>query len=307
MNRKFATWLIVLIVLVFLGYIIYDVAFDREKPEKRNQVADLQQQEDSWRVSATIDPAAGKVQSVGIMYDGHILIGGENFLACYDDLKNLLWTKKTEKAITSLCSSGDTVFASTRETILEYNINGDQLAEWGPFEDNAIITSVTANNSVVIFADAGNKVLMTLDRKGNFRKMIGKSGEPFVVPSPYFDVAVDKNNYIWVANTGQRRIEKRDPEGNLVAKFGEAGTAPEAFCGCCNPAHFAMIPQGFVTAEKGINRIKILDKNGVFKEFVSSINQFVPSSPLDIASADGKTIYAANQADSKIYVFTRKE
>ena len=92
----------------------------------------------------------------------------------------------------------------------------------------------------------------------------------------------------------------------LKSYFGEPGTAPELFCGCCNPAHFALIPEGFVTAEKGINRIKILNKKGEFIEFVNSKNNFIKSVPLDLASADGKTIYAANPADSKLYVFNRK-
>ncbi|MBG0860262.1 MAG: hypothetical protein IQL11_12220, partial [Bacteroidales bacterium] len=63
---------------------------------------------------------------------------------------------------------------------------------------------------------------------------------------------------------------------------------------------------GFVTAEKGINRIKILDQLGVFVEFVSSVNNFVPPLPLDIASLDGSLIYGANPADSKLYIFQRK-
>jgi len=95
-------------------------------------------------------------------------------------------------------------------------------------------------------------------------------------------------------------------EGDLKSYFGEPGTAPGAFCGCCNPAHFSVIPQGFVTAEKGINRIKILDRTGKFIEYVSSKNKFMASVPLDLTSIDGKSIYAANPADSKLYIFTRK-
>jgi hypothetical protein len=88
--------------------------------------------------------------------------------------------------------------------------------------------------------------------------------------------------------------------------FGEAGTAPEYFCGCCAPAHFVKTSAGYITAEKGINRIKILGDSGEFIEFVSSKNDFVPSVPLDLASTDGKAIYAANPADSKLYIFKRK-
>jgi ABC-type nitrate/sulfonate/bicarbonate transport system substrate-binding protein len=66
-----------------------------------------------------------------------------------------------------------------------------------------------------------------------------------------------------------------------------------------------LIPDGFVTAEKGINRIKILNKKGEFVEFVNSHNNFIKSVPLDLASVDGKTIYAAYPAESKLYVFNR--
>jgi hypothetical protein len=45
---------------------------------------------------------------------------------------------------------------------------------------------------------------------------------------------------------------------------------------------------------------------GEFVEFVSSVNDFTPATPLDVASADGKIIYAANPANSTLYVFTRK-
>jgi hypothetical protein len=109
-----------------------------------------------------------------------------------------------------------------------------------------------------------------------------------------------------VANTGHRRVEHRDQEGNILTMFGEPGTAAGAFCGCCNPAHFVVIPDGFITAEKGINRIKILDKSGEFVEYVSSNNKFMASVPLDLASADGITIYAANPHDSKLYIYIRK-
>ena len=98
----------------------------------------------------------------------------------------------------------------------------------------------------------------------------------------------------------------RSINGTLLGYFGEPGTAPGAFCGCCNPAHFALVPGGFVTAEKGINRIKRLNEKGEFTEFVSSVNDFLAPLPLDIATADGVTIYGANPADDKVYVFVRK-
>ena len=191
------------------------------------------------------------------------------------------------------------------DLILIINTRGEIKDEWGPFEDNGIITSVTANKDYICFADAGNKMVFILDKKGVVKKLIGQNDGQFVIPSPYFDVVLDHDNALFIANTGHRRVETRSIEGELLSYFGEPGIAPEAFCGCCNPSHFISVPEGFVTAEKGINRIKIINKSGGFVEFVSSRNKFMASVPLDLASSDGKTIYAANPSDSKLYIFAR--
>jgi hypothetical protein len=305
MDKKVASGLIILIIILFLGYIIYDVAFRKDKNVAEISNTATYEIPDSWKVTSAIDPASGQVKTVGTMNNGNVIIGGESFIACYDHESRLLWNNKTDKPITSISVSGDTIFTATIETIRLLNHNGRQIGEWGPFEDSAMITSVSANISFVVFADARNKVLMVLDKKGDLKSMIGKSGEPFILPSPYFDVAIDGANIIYVANTGKHRIEKRKIDGTLIEQFGGTGTAPEFYAGCCNPAHFALIPGGFVTAEKGINRIKILNSKGEFVEFISSVNKFTPSVPLVVASSDGKTIYGANPADSKVYIFNK--
>ncbi len=307
MDKKVASGLIILVLLLFLGYIVYDVAFRKEKNVAEISNTVTPQVADTWKVTSIIDPAAGKVESVGIMKNGNVVIGGDSFVACYDPEMRLLWNNKTDKPVRAISASGDTIFTATTETIRLLNTEGSQIGEWGPFEDDALITSVSANNSFVVFADAFNKILMVLDKKGNLKSMIGKSGEPFILPSPYFDVAIDAENIIYVANTGKHLIEKRKIDGTLLEQFGGAGTDPEFYCGCCNPAHFTLIPGGIITAEKGINRIKILNRKGEFMEFVSSINKFTPSVPIAVASSDGKIIYGANPADSKVYVFTKKQ
>jgi hypothetical protein len=306
MNKKWATLAIVSLLIIFLGYIIYDVAVSEEKSSIKSQKGDLSAPSDMWVISKIEDPGKGKLEAVAVMKNGNIVLGGESFICCYDVDFKQLWELKTDVPVTALSVSGDSIFASTQEIILVMNSAGKMLDEWGPFEDMAIITSVSSNRSYVAFADAGNKLVFVLDRKGVVKYMAGQSGEQFVIPSPYFDVALSEDNTMYVANTGNRRIEMRNISGTLLGYFGEPGTAPGAFCGCCNPAHFALVPGGFVTAEKGINRIKLLNLKGEFSEFVSSVNDFVAPLPLDIASADGKTIYGANPADNKLYVFMRK-
>jgi hypothetical protein len=305
MNKKVVTILSVLVIVVFIGYMILDVS----KPEGPAPVEGINfnaKIADAWMISKELAISEGALKAVAASSDGRIYLGGDSFVSCYDNDQNLLWNTKTDSAVTSISVSGDTLFAATREHILVLSQAGKILNEWGPFEEGCLITSVSSNTNFVAIADAGNKIVFILDKGGEVKRMIGQSEREFIIPSPYFDIAIDKDNLLYTANTGKHRIETRTPEGSIKSFFGEAGAAPEYFSGCCAPAHFIVLPDGFVTAEKGINRIKILNSKGEFVEFVNSRNTFQKSVPLDLASYDGKTIYAANPADSKLYVFKRK-
>lgn len=307
MNKKIVAFLSVLIILVFIGYMIFDSVRNESSPGNSKANSAEIEIEDSWKISDEIRISEGSLKAVTVSPSGNIYLGGDSFVSCYDNDFKLVWNLKTPYPVTSLSFYGDSLFASTMDQVLVINNNGEIKNEWGPFENNSIITSVSANRSFVAFADAGNKTIFILDKGGEVKKMIGRNDGQFVVPSPYFDVALDTAGFIYVANTGHRRVETRGIDGVTISYFGEPGTAPDAFCGCCNPAHFVKTKTGYITAEKGINRIKILGESGEFIEFVSSKNDFVASIPLDIASVDGNTIYAANPDDSKLYVYTRKK
>ena len=308
MNKKFLAFFSLLIILVFIGYIVYDTA--NGKSEMPDAVDDktgaVPLFPEHWTQSQELLCNDGDLTSVTVSDNGTVYLGGDAFLSCYDENLSKKWTINTGEKINSLSVYGDTVFGATTDLIRLYSPEGKMIDEWGPFGDNGIITSIASNKSMVVFSDAGNRLVYVLAKDGRMKSMIGQSGEKFVVPSPYFDVAINNDNTLFIANTGHRRIETRSAEGVLTSYFGSPGTAPGAFCGCCNPAHFVIIPQGYVTAEKGLNRIKILDQKGEFVEWVSANNDFMASIPLDIASPDGITIYAANPAESKLIVFKRK-
>lgn len=308
MNKKWSLILLIIISAAFAVYLVIDFSGKKNSSSEKTAVPATLVISDNWFVSEVFDPGKGQLHAVAVSSDGKIVVlGGELFIACYDPELKLLWEYKTEMPVSALTISDGKIYASVQDLILVFNIKGEKTGEWGPFEDNSIITSLASNKSYIAYADAANKSVMILDKNGNVKSVVGKSGVPFIIPSPYFDVALDSGNILFVVNPGNRRIEKRNLDGTLINFIGQPGTLPGDFCGCCNPAHIALIPGGFVTAEKGINRIKILNRYGELVEFVSSVNNFVPPLPLDVASADGKTIYCANPADSKLYVFDRKK
>lgn len=305
MNKKLSAILSVLVIFAFIGYIVYDSIRPAAKATA-DQPAAQADPEEKWKIENSIHVSEGSMKAIACSDRGLVYAGGDSFINCYNSSSKLLWTVKTPYPVTSLAASGDTILASSAELIIVYDSKGKLLEEWGPFEDKPMITSVSLNAGNAAFADAGNRTVYILDRKGAVVSMIGQNDDQFIVPSPYFDIALDDEGHIFVANTGMRRIEKRKISGELISTFGEPGTAPDAFCGCCNPSHFTLFPGGFVTAEKGLNRIKIMTAAGEFREFVSSKDRFMASIPLDVAASGSSVIYAANPADSKIYVLTRK-
>jgi hypothetical protein len=306
MNKKLLTGLSLGIILVFIVFIVIDSMNPGFRSASGN-IGKNDKNNDSWKITTEYPVNEGNLRAVTVTPGGNVIAGGDFFISCYNkEFSSAVWTLKTDFPVTSLAFYDDTLYASTTDRVFIINNKGLILNEFGPYENKSLFTSVAVNGRYIALADAGNRMIFMLDKGGEVVRMVGQNSGEFIIPSAYFDVALDPENNLYDANTGQRRIEKRDNSGSVTSYFGEPGLAPETFCGCCNPAHFALIPGGFVTAEKGLNRIKILDNEGRFVEFVSSVNKFTPAIPLDVASADGKKIYAANPADSKIYVFERK-
>jgi hypothetical protein len=306
MNKKFTAFVSVLIVIAFIAFIVYDSSTP-ENTEKEDAAARFDDGPgENWAIASSVFLGEGSLKAVAVSKSGTVYAGGASYIVALDSSLKQLWRTNTPEPITALCASADTIYATTAELVMVIGKDGKIIEEWGPFEGKSFITSITANNSHVVYADAGNKMVVVLDRKGRVEHIIGQNDGKFVLPSPYFDVALDNEGNFSAANTGHRRIETLSISGKLISMFGEPGLEPGSFAGCCNPAHFALLPDGFVTAEKGLNRIKILDSSGKFREFVSVKNKFIPSVPLDLAALDGRTIYAANPADSKIYKFVRK-
>ena len=222
------------------------------------------------------------------------------------------------------------LYVGMRDHIQVMSPTGDLKAKWKNLGPRAVLTSIAVTGQNVYVADAGNRVILRYDKYGKLINRIGqkdpKRNVPgFVVPSPYFDLAVAADGLLRVANPGRHRIEGYTAEGDFeLEPWGKAGTDIDKFCGCCNPVNFAILPGGgFVTAEKGLTRVKIYDQDGRFVGVVAGAEQFsrhdeicagrgptgkgCTSGGLDVAVDARGRILVLDPRTSEVRVFVRKK
>jgi hypothetical protein len=171
------------------------------------------------------------------------------------------------------------IYVGMTDHVEVYSQQRKRLARWGSLGDDAILTSIAVWKDNVFVADAGNRIVVRCDRTGNLVNKIGKKDVErnvpgFVIPSPYFDLAVPKDGLLRVVNPGRLRIEAYTFDGDFEFFWGESSVAVEGFCGCCNPVNIAVLPKGgFVTCEKGLIRVKVYDAEGEFVGVVAGPDQ----------------------------------
>ena len=203
---------------------------------------------------------------------------------------------------------------------------GGRVAAWDPLGEEAVLTSIAKDNNDVFVADAGHRIVLRYSVAG---ALVGHIGEKdpdknipgFVIPSPHFDLAVSRDGLLRVANPGRNRIETYTFDGDLEFAWGERSVGVKGFCGCCNPVNFAILPDGgFVTAEKGLDRVKIYNSDGGFVGVVAGPAQLgkagkikVCNTPeqcqgggLDVAVGPDGRIYVLDVTDNVVRVFQKR-
>jgi hypothetical protein len=173
------------------------------------------------------------------------------------------------------------IYAGLKDHVEVYDAQGQRQASWKSLGLDAILTSIAVTNDNIFVADAGNRVIVRYDTAGNIVNTIGKKDPErnipgFVVPSAYFDLAVSRDGLLRAVNPGRLRIEAYTHDGDFEFSWGRSSMDIEGFCGCCNPANIAILPNGgFVTCEKGLVRVKVYDSEGRFLGVVASPGQLV--------------------------------
>lgn len=226
--------------------------------------------------------------------------------------------------VRSLAVSGDEIYIAFKEQAGVYDRKGNQLALWDSPGNKAYFTGIAAGKNSVFVADAGNRVIHRYDKSGRLLNRIGAK-EPernipgFIVPSPFFSVALGADGLLRATNPGRHRVELYTAEGDLEFAWGNAGAAIENFCGCCNPIDLALLKDGrTITIEKGIPRVKVYSARGEFECVVAGPESFSENAevcgPNDctLGGMDGVvdksgSVFLLDFVTGKVRVMKRKE
>ncbi len=257
---------------------------------------------------------AGFQKPIALDYHKGLLgIAYENHMQLIDTLGREYFNKTIDGSVTCISFAPDgKIFLACKNHVELYDLQGNLLDSWDELDSSSYITSIAFKEDAVFIADAGGPMVHRYTYQGQLLNSFDGKGRTdnkygFVVPSPYFDIAVDPDNQLWVANTGLQYIENYTDEGSLRAYWGESSFTLKGFTGCCNPAQFTILSNGhFVTCEKGLVRIKVYFPSGEVESVVATSGDFdADSKPADLAADEEDNIYVLDISRKMIRKFVR--
>jgi len=286
------------------------------------------------RQMGTFRPGFQHARCIAVAPDGKVYVSGDMAIRRFDANGRKLSEISTDNEAPGAISIGKdgAIFATFGAKVCVYDPNGRRVATW-PERQGAILTSIAVTDDGVFVANASGRVVLLYSRDGELKKVIGEKDDTrnspgFLVPSPYFDVAMAPDGMLRVTHPGRHQVEMYSAEGDRGTPWGHFSMVdPAGFVGCCNPANFAILtspntPGGlaaFVTAEKGLSRIKVFDPDGEFVGYLAGPDTFArhdalvgarpsgqPFMALDVAAGANGQVYVLDGAVGEVRVFEWK-
>jgi len=226
--------------------------------------------------------------------------------------KELLRTKLPASP-TCITVNEKNIYISFKDFFAGYDLTGKVVLSCSQTDKKTQFTSIAVKDQLLFIADAGNRRVLRYTTGGKYMDAFdGKSDKNdkhgFIIPSPYFDLAFNKDGELWVVNPGKRSLEQYKDNGTYRTFWTNEEVGIEGFWGCCNPAHFAFMADGsFVTSEKNNVRIKVYKPSGEFDCVVAPSEKF-PDEEIapDLAVTPQGDIYALDFDKKVIRLFQHK-
>ena len=295
-----------------------DKAFDYDISKLRQTDPKLIQFEETGNIAAGVK----KLRAISVGMDDRVFVSGERVIRVFDKAGTKLREISCNDNPRCLAVAADgSVYAGVKDRVEVFDDAGKRKAQWDRAGKDAVLTSIAVTENDVFVADAGGRIVLRYDRAGKLVKQIGKRDAArnipgFIIPSPYFDLAVGRDGVLWVANTGRHRLEAYTFDGEFELAWGEPSMGIKGFCGCCNPIHFAFMPDGrFVTAEKGLVRVKVYSAKGEFDCVVAgaesfpkhTVNPTAAAATIDVAVDSAGRVLVADPLAGAVRIFTAKK
>ncbi len=322
MMKKNWIYVVLIIFGTLIAYIILGDVFknDMQKTSKNPYALDLVD-------VRKVDPSMIKyheTKRIGVAFpnpkaldysNGLIVIAYSNHLQLIDTMGREFFNKPIDETLTAISFSPDgKIFLGCKNHIQLYDNSGNLLQKWDMIDSSSYITSIACKENTVFVADAGGPKIYRYNYKGDLLNSFDGTGRlesdyGFIVPSAHFDIDIDPDNQLWIANTGLQQIENYTDEGILRGYWGEPSFTLKGFSGCCNPANFSILSNGsFVTCEKGLVRIKVYLPSGEVESVVAAPDDFdADSSPADLAVDEDDNIYVLDVSRKMIRKFERNK
>ncbi len=249
-------------------------------------------------------------QAKGIEYNnGFYYVISDSNLLKLNNSGQILFQIELNAVPTAIAVDNDIWIALTNQ-VVRYDLEGNSVSQWDDFGARSVITSLAVSDDNIYIADAGNRVVYEYTIDGNIIQRIGEEDEQkdvpgFIIPSPYFDIDITEEGYLWATDPGRHSLENFNPNGTMRTSWTRSSVQTEGFCGCCNPSHMAIRnDNSFITSEKGIARVKVYDQHGEYVGVVASPDMFDKyGEPADICVDEEGNVILLDFSRKQIRIF----
>ena len=311
-HRSFSKIVLLLLCCIGAAWLCAALLYNDNRPLERKTQAGQGGPAGSSGVSGYRETAVFSfnvpgARSIAVDAEGYIWIAGSGALVKHGpDSRRLLEIPLPEPAHAAAAGADGRIYVAFKRHIRVYGPLGRKISEWTGLGEKAYLTSLSVQHGLAAAADYGQRTVWCFDTGGRLRgRITGPEKTGFIMPSASFDAAVAESDRLWVVHPGQRKVQLYAIAGALLRSWGESTARMSGFCGCCNPAHIALLPDGaVVTSEKGIRRVKVYDRLGRLNSVVASSEKLGRgNSGFDIAVDSGGKIYILDTVKNIVRIF----